>query len=324
MLSPKNLIRLIINTVIGVVLIFLWLHFVNLSEVYDHIKTADFKFLIIFLIAYLCATFFRSLRFKILLKRYNLAFKRIVFLTFLAQFLSFMIPIRAGEIAKGVYLSTFLKQNLPKTLTWVFIDRFLDFWVYILVAAILMVVLSISLPSVIGQGIIIATASFSVAAVLMILGQNLARKLANLLLPGFLKSFANTIIDQFSLLRLPVDHFASLILLTILAIISDSIVLLSVLLALGVNLNFIKVVFGNALITLTFLIPAAPGYVGSAEASGLVVLSGVLGLDPNLASSVAVLQHLLNLVILPTVGISSIYFLKFNLRLVWERLRNKN
>ena len=52
----------------------------------------------------------------------------------------------------------------------------------------------------------------------------------------------------------------------------------------------------------TFLIPAAPGYVGSAEAAGLAVFSFGLGLDEVYVSAGTVISHAINLFLI--LGVS--------------------
>ena len=58
-------------------------------------------------------------------------------LNLLCQFLSFMIPVRAGEITKSAYLTSQFDLPLGKSLIWVFVDRFFDFWVILFLIAAL-------------------------------------------------------------------------------------------------------------------------------------------------------------------------------------------
>jgi uncharacterized membrane protein YbhN (UPF0104 family) len=91
----------------------------------------------------------------------------------------------------------------------------------------------------------------------------------------------------------------------------------------GIKFSLPQSIFGNALAALTFLVPSAPGYVGSAEASGLAVFGGVLGVDANIASAAIILFHVLTLIMLLFWGFVGIYLLKFDLGLVWKKLRGQ-
>ena len=106
-------------------------------------------------------------------------------------------------------------------------------------------------------------------------------------------------------------------------LISDSFIWLALFNSLGVEVALPKVILGTSLAALTFLIPAAPGYVGSAEAAILAVFGGIIGISNNLVSAVAVLFHILTVVLLLIAGISSLYLLKFDLNLVWKKFRRQ-
>ena len=84
---------------------------------------------------------------------------------------------------------------------------------------------------------------------------------------------------------------------------------------------FLKVLLGSMLSALTYLIPAAPGYVGSAEASGLAVFHYGLGMDKTLISAATLLYHGLTLIYMLVFGLLSLYFLKFDLSLVWKQFK---
>ena len=77
--------------------------------------------------------------------------------------------------------------------------------------------------------------------------------------------------------------------------------------------------FGQLLSALTYLIPAAPGYVGSAEASGSLILSGILGIDNNLASAMIVLTHVSTAIFVIIYGLVSIFNLKIDLGFILKK-----
>jgi uncharacterized protein (TIRG00374 family) len=78
--------------------------------------------------------------------------------------------------------------------------------------------------------------------------------------------------------------------------------------SLGANVSFAVVLTGYALFALTFLVPGAPGYVGSMEAFGSLVFSA-LGVGVDLAASAVVLYHALNALMLGVVGGLSMWVL---------------
>jgi hypothetical protein len=102
------------------------------------------------------------------------------------------------------------------------------------------------------------------------------------------------------LLRKPKD-VVPLLGLSLAAGLMDALFLLCLFMSLGSNASFLLVLTGYALFTLTFLIPSAPGYVGSMEALGLLVFA-TLGVNHDLAASVVVLNHALIALLLGVTG----------------------
>ena len=76
--------------------------------------------------------------------------------------------------------------------------------------------------------------------------------------------------------------------------------------------------------SLTFLIPAAPGYVGSAEAAGLAVFNLGLGFEKTGVAAATLLYHAFVLIFMLIFGLLGLYFLKFDLRKVWTKITNRD
>src|SRR3989344_2720390 len=227
------MVKIIFNALLGLLLIFIWSRFVNIEEIFHTISKVNPLSLIPIFFFLLLSPIIRSIRLKIFLSEIKkISLKDLIMLNGAALMLNFLIPIRAGEIAKGVYLSQKYGLNLGKAVIWVFIDRFVDFLVVLLLASLFVSLLPTQLPS------------------------------------GFSK--------------------------TALVI-------------------FILALLG------TYLIPAAPGFVGSAEASGLLVFSGIFGIDPNISSSVVVLLHISTILFVLVFGIIGVLNLKLDLGLILRK-----
>lgn len=241
--------------------------------------------------------------------------------------LNFFIPIRAGELAKGIYLNTKYGLHLGKSVIWMFIDRFVDFLVVLVMAAILFFIIPTSLNI---TFIIIITIIFFIGlflTYLMIYQATFAKKLFKFLsylliekhVKIYFERFSQFILEAFVVLRRHPRDLTLMVLITVLAYAADGAIWYFTFLALGHGQNFINMYLGQLLSALTYLIPAAPGYIGSAEASGLVILSGVFGMDPNLASSMTVLFHILAALFVLIFGLISIYSLKISLGVILKK-----
>lgn len=331
MFTKKNLIRITANSLLGVILIFVWTRFISFETIGGILKNTNIAVALLFCVAVVLSGVLRSFRLKLLLKNYRFSYRNLLTLTYLSQFLSFLIPLRAGELTKSVYLST--QHNIPfgKTLSWVFIDRFLDFWMIIILISIFMLLTPTSLPPKVISLIFILLVFFTLAFVVAITSEKLFKRIINivgkmLIFPkiqsGFIK-FSHTIIEGFEVLRRSPFELASLTFITLVATIIDSTAWFVAFLALGQNLGVAPTLLGTSLTALSFLVPAAPGYVGSAQAASLAVFSGIIGLEANLVSAASVLYHIMTLVTILAVGIISLYLLDFDLGLVWKKIRGE-
>jgi uncharacterized protein (TIRG00374 family) len=153
--------------------------------------------------------------------------------------------------------------------------------------------------------------------------KKLSKFLSTLLIEKHIKIYfervSNFILDSFSVLkRHPKDLFY-MVFLTVFAYGADAGVWYFSFVALGINVEFIKMYLAQLMSALTYLIPAAPGYVGSAEASGLLILSGLLGIDNNSASSMTVLSHISSAVFILIFGLLSVFILKLELGLIFQK-----
>ncbi|MCL5409525.1 MAG: flippase-like domain-containing protein [Patescibacteria group bacterium] len=327
--SGRLAIRILANTALGLLLIFIWSRFVNLSQVLQILSGVDLKLVLPIVFFIIFSGFLRGGRLKLLLARYHLPLKDSVMITYLSQFLSFLIPVRAGELTKSVYLSAQFELNIGQSLIWVLIDRFLDFWVVLLLIVLFIFTITTSLGLQTSLVILGLFVILTLIFVLAIYSNKLLKFLFNLLIKlvfikkvqVWLTNLFDSVIEGFELLKRKPQDLLLIVGLTIMATASDSLVWFFTYQALGHQLSLGITVVGNCLAALTFLIPSAPGYVGTTEAATLAVFSGVLGLPANLASAAAVLFHILTLVALPAVGIISLYLLKFDLKLVWNKLK---
>jgi uncharacterized membrane protein YbhN (UPF0104 family) len=81
--------------------------------------------------------------------------------------------------------------------------------------------------------------------------------------------------------------------------------------SLGARVPPMVVLTGYALFVVTFIVPGAPGYVGSMEAFGSLIF-GALGAGQALAASMVVLFHALNAIILGLSGGAAMWVLGFS------------
>ena len=324
----NTLVKIVVNTLLGIILIVVWLQFVDIGEVISHLsQVKPVSILPIFLFFFLSAAA-RALRLKVFLAPIKkVAAKDLIFLTGVAMMLNFLIPVRAGEIGKAVYLNTQYVLDVKKSLVWIFLDRFIDFLVVLSLASVLFFIVPSNLPQ---NVIYIFSLIFAVALLLtflMVYKVSFARKLfklmSYLLIVDLIKIYFERIyeffLESFSILRRHPKDLVLIFLITVLAYGFDAAVWYYAFVAINNPQPVLMMYLGQLISALTYLIPAAPGYVGSAEASGLLIFSGVFGLPANIASSMVVLFHISASVFVLVYGIISVYFLKINLGVIISR-----
>lgn len=324
--------KIIFNTLLGVFLIWLWLQFVDINEIFSQLSKVNPLYLLPMFFFIFLTNFLRSIRLKIFLSEIKkVPLLDLVFLNGAATMLNFFIPIRAGEVAKGVYLNT--KYGLPmgKAIIWVFVDRFLDFSFLLLAASFLVVVIPTNLPFGFAQSSILVFFTLLIATYLVVFQLNVSRKLSKFIsqlliekhLKLYFEKFSNFILDSFTILDRHPKDLGLMVVITGLSYASDAFIWYFAFTALGLPQEYVKMYLGQLLSALTYLIPAAPGYVGSAEASGLLILSGVFGIENNLASSMTVLFHIVTILGIFVFGLISTFFLKLDLGLIFRKVFKK-
>ncbi len=324
------MIKILFNSVLGIVLILIWAHFVNLEQIFQIISKVSLPGLLPVFLFMLLSPVLRALRLKIFLSEIKkIKLLDLIFLNGSAMMLNFFIPIRMGEIAKGVFLNSRYNIHIGKAIIWVFMDRFVDFLAVLAIAGFLLIPTSLNITFI--KIIIIILSTCLILTYLAVFQKDFAQKIVKFLTPLFIiksikiyfERFTSFILESFSILRRHPKDLSLMLVVTILAYGADAAIWFFTFLALSSPQNYFKMYLGQLLSALTYLIPAAPGYVGSAEASGTLILSGVFGINANLASAMIVLFHILSAIFVIIFGLISIFSLKLDLGLIFKKAFRK-
>lgn len=331
-MSTKTFIKILINTGIGIGLILIWLQFVNLKEIISQIMQANLIFVFPAFTAILFGVFIRAIKLKLFLSpEIKIPLKNLFFLNGASNLFNFLIPIRAGEVLKGIYLGS--NYNFPylKSVTWIFLDRFIDFLTVLILTVILFFVVKTTLPINFELSVAAIFIIVIIISILMVykpkLILSLYKKYSFLLMFRVLKihleKFLTHLLSSFSILRRSPKDLGFLFLLASIGYAADALVFYFLSASLNHPLSFTISYLSQLLSALTYLVPAGPGYVGSAEASGLLVFSGIFGMDKNLASALIVLFHIVMSLWTGAFGIMSVYLLRINPSQIFKKIFSK-
>jgi len=318
-LTRRRASLLIVQSLIGLGLLAVWALAVDLSDVWQTLAQARWPIVIAAAMISVCSSFVRAARWRLILRPVaRVPLWEIWLITLVSSLVNFVIPVRSGELARAVLLKQRRRVPMSASLPTVAIDRSFDLLAVLLLGALgaaIGIRLDPRLTMVLALGGVLMLV-FAALVIVAIASGDWAVRLAERLFPpqlgvalrerslGVLKG----VIAGFTAIgRRPADIFR-LLMLSLAASLLDAAMFYCLFFSLGAILPPSVVITGYAVYVLTFIIPGAPGYIGSAEAFGSLVF-GSLGVAPALAASTIVLGHALNALFLAITGGLSIWLL---------------
>jgi len=313
---------LILQTLLGLALLAAWARAVDLREVGRTLGQARWTLVLLAAAIGLSGSLVRSVRWRMILRPVALVPLLDLWLISMASSLvNFVIPVRSGEVARGLLLKQRHKVSIATSLPTVAVDRSFDLLaVLMLVAAgaLLGVRLEGELSAVLVVGGIVLLA-FALFVILAIWARSYLMLVAERLMPRFigpslrqrLLGILEGLITGFTTIGRRPRDLASLLGLSMAAALIDASMFYYLFVSVGAVLPPAVVVTGYSLFVVTFLVPGAPGYVGSMEAFGSLIF-GALGAGQALAASMVVLFHALNAIILGLSGGAAMWVLGFS------------
>ena len=319
----KNSLNLLSGIVLGIVFLLLWLRMINWPEFLGFFKKFDLKSVILFSAFYVLAYLFRSLRWKLIMNPIEKLKTSESFYIFMTGLLvNYLIPIRAGEVAKSFILK--VRRNIPisSSLPTVFIDKISDLFPIVLIM-ILIPLTSIKLNSTlyIIIGLLFVIFIFLIAFLFFAVNHHQkALKILNFFLkfiPAKLRdkttSFFENFVNGMSVMKNRRQDNILVYLLTLCAVFSEAIYIFAVFKSFGAEISFAKILFGYTLMNLTYILPTPPAQLGSNQFMWVLIFSFALGVDKNLTSAAVTFSHLLTSIWIFLIGAISLISLKIKI-----------
>jgi uncharacterized protein (TIRG00374 family) len=292
-------LRLALQTAVGVVLLWLWLRTVSLTDVISHARVHNWAPLFLMILLFLLTTVIRARRWLLLLRPLApVGLVRAFAMNTAGGLLNYVLPIRSGDAARAWWLWRRHRVPAGSALATIVIDKACDLAAVALVLALLEVVAltgAISTPTGLLGAAALAVALLSAVLGTALLGPRLARSwVARRLLPA---RFASAIAGQAFAFRAGARGLwtpalaGRLAFLTVLALAIDAFNFTLLFAAVGISVPALKAMAAYPALLLSFAIPAGPGYLGNLEVAGSLVLHGGLGLPAPVAAGAIVLYH---------------------------------
>jgi len=227
-------------------------------------------------------------------------------------FLNFLLPIRGGEVAKCFMLKRNADIPVSKSLPTVAMDKALDLMPALFIMAIvpfLGVQMDIKLWLVLWfvSGILISLLIFvllsawkrnSAIALLQKMTGLLPKSIGNKV-EGFATGFVDSLLAGASQPRI----FIPAIMLTVIAVLFDGLFAMLAFWTIGFHITYGMALFGYSVYNMFYILPTPPGQVGSNEAVGLLVFSGLLHIPATQVTAMFVFSHPWAAVLMCTTGL---------------------
>ena len=311
-------VKVALGLLIGIGLLFLVARFVDLPATIAILRTnlATPQGVLLALLAGVCflmAWSIRGVRWKLFLNPVGkVSTFQAIALYQVGVFLNFLLPIRGGEVAKCFMLKRNSDIPVSKSLPTVAMDKALDLMPALFIMALvplLGVHMDIKLWLVLWfvSGILISLLFFvllsawkrdSAIAFLQKMTGLLPKSIGSKV-EGFATGFVDSLLAGASQPRI----FIPAILLTLVAVCFDALFAMLAFWTIGYHISFGVALFGYSVYNMFYILPTPPGQVGSNEAVGLLVFSGLLHIPATEVTAMFVFSHPWAAVLMCTTGL---------------------
>lgn len=251
--------------------------------------------------AFVLAFSLRALRWKLFLNPVRkVGAINVLQLFLIGVFLNFVLPIRAGELAKSLVLKRIAHVPLNQSLPTIAMDKAMDLLPALFLVA-LIPFLGIQLNHVFWSIVGVANASLLGLVLFVVLAgwkRSVAIRFLHLLtniLPGFLKKkievFVIGFVDTLLLSAKRPKTLLMAVLLTCIAVFCDGLYNFFAFWAIGHPISIPEALFGYMLFNLFYILPNPPGQVGSNEVVALLIFAGLLHIPAESVTAMVVLFH---------------------------------
>jgi uncharacterized protein (TIRG00374 family) len=308
----------------GAILIVAFLKLVDIGAVYRRLEHLSIGFALLSGVAFLGAYVVRAMRWRCLLRPYEVSVRRAVAIYQVATFLNWLLPVRGGELAKSLLLRRSDGIAVSRSLATVSMDKAMDLLPALVLLSLLpfvrlhlsrpLWVLLLSAMLAVGIGVLVlALAAWRRECALAVL----TRPLATILPSGVrdrlepcIVLFVDTLVALIRQPRLILVAAAY----TAGAVALDALFCLLAFQAVGVSISVPVVLYGYTFYNLAFILPTPPGQVGSNELVGLLIFSGVFGLNRSGVGAMFLFSHPWTAVLMTASGLLCLSVMGLSLR----------
>jgi uncharacterized protein (TIRG00374 family) len=294
-------VRIAVGLGIGTVFVLVFLQLIDVQSVSQRLEYLNPGLVLLCGVAFLSAYAVRALRWRLFLAPDKIAASRIISIYYIATFLNWLLPFQGGEVAKCVILRRTDGILVSRSLATVTMDKAMDLLPAVVILTVVPVAqlqvggglwLFLAFPLlVLGTGgLLLGLASWqrerTVAWLSRLLRSVLPHRVAESVEP-FIIGFVDTLLD---LLRKP-RLFLTAAAYTVVAVTLDALFCYLAFRAVGTSLSLPIVLYGYTFYNLAYIFPTPPAHLGSNELIGLLIFSGMFGVNRSAVGAMFVFSH---------------------------------
>jgi uncharacterized protein (TIRG00374 family) len=317
-------LRTAVGLAIGGILVLTFLNLVNVSAVLTRLEHLSIAPALLCGVAFLGAYVVRAMRWRCLLRPDEVSIARATAIYQVATFLNWLLPIRGGEVAKCLLLRRSNGIPVSRSLATVGMDKAMDLlpavallvllpFVGLQLARPLWILLLSALGAVLLVAVVLALAAWRRDLALAALTRPVAKVLpvgARERIERPIAQFVDTLsalVRQPSVMAIAVGYTAA-------AVTLDALFCLLAFRAVGVTVPVPVVLYGYTFFNLAFILPTPPGQVGSNELIGLLIFTGVFGVNRSGVGAMFLFSHPWTAVLMMSSGLLCLSVMGLTLR----------
>ena len=313
----KRAARTVIVCAVGALLLFLALRGVSLARLRELVTGADARWVVAALGVYLSAYVVRAVRWRLILAPVSrVRISESFFMLMAGYFVNYIVPVRAGEIAKAFFLKRLRGVPVATSLPTIYVDKLFELLSIVLVL-VLVPVLSLRLEGYLATLVYSVLIVFALAVALLLFalvnGRGTVRALnaATAWFPSRVRArlsrWLSLLVEGMGVARANARSLAALLALTACAVLLDAVYFSFMFRAFAIDIAFPKVVFGYTLLSVSYILPTPPAQIGHNEFLMGVIFADGMGFDRTGVTVLMLLAHALTGVLITAVGLWSFW-----------------
>ncbi len=321
LLLRSPLFKGILGFMIGVGCLLALSRFIHISEIFQLLRQNlttwhGVLFALFASAAFVLAFICRAIRWKLFLNPVkNVGTVNVVQLFLVGVFLNFLLPIRAGELAKSLLLKRTHSLAISQSLPTITMDKAMDLLPAFFILPIVPL-LGLHLDGrfwyvlgIANMGLLSVVLFIALVAWRRQVALNLLHKLTHMLpisLGSKIATFVIGFVDALLMsARNPQTLFLA-VLLTGISVSFDGLYNFFAFWTIGTPITFGQAIFGYLLYNLFYILPNPPGQVGSNEVVGLLIFTGLFHIPPASVTAMIVFFHVWSGLLMCLMGMTSL------------------